>query len=159
MFSQVEKMNEHIPGTKLAEQLVTQPSGATMAEIIAATGGPQYNVLKRLVARGYRVSKVKEGKETRYFAEAPAARSFEATVTSKGQVTLPKEVRGCLGLRAGDKIRFTLEDVDRMAVERAALSIRDLFGILGKPRRSATLEQMDEAVRRHAVQRYLRSKR
>jgi hypothetical protein len=34
-----------------------------------------------------------------------------------------------------------------------------LFGILGKPRRSATLEQMDEAVRRHAVQRYLRSKR
>jgi hypothetical protein len=68
-------MNEHIPGTKLAEQLVTQPSGATMAEIIAATGGPQYNVLKRLVARGYRVSKVKEGKETRYFAEAARVKS------------------------------------------------------------------------------------
>jgi antitoxin PrlF len=151
-------MNEHIPGTKLAEQLVTQPSGATMAEIIAATGGPQYNVLKRLAARGYRVSKVKEGKETRYFAEAPATPSYEATVTSKGQVTLPKEVRACLRLRAGDKVRFTV-DHERIVVERAELSIRDLFGILGKPRRSATLEQMDEAVWRHAVERYLRSKR
>lgn len=152
-------MNEHIPGTKLAEQLVTQPSGATMAEIIAATGGPQYNVLKRLAARGYRVSKVKEGRETRYFAEAPATPSYEATVTSKGQVTLPKEVRESLRLRAGDKVRFTLDDAERIVVERAELSIRDLFGILGKPRRSATLEQMDEAVRRHAVERYLRSKR
>lgn len=152
-------MNEHIPGTKLAEQLVTLPSGATMAEIIAATGGPQYNVLKRLAARGYRVSKVKEGRETRYFAEAPATPSYEATVTSKGQVTLPKEVRESLRLRAGDKVRFTLDDAERIVVERAELSIRDLFGILGKPRRSATLEQMDEAVRRHAVERYLRSKR
>jgi sugar-specific transcriptional regulator TrmB len=66
-------MNKHVPGTKLAERLVTKPGGATMAELIAATGGPQYNVLKRLEARGYRVRKVKEGKETRYFAAAPAA--------------------------------------------------------------------------------------
>jgi antitoxin PrlF len=152
-------MTEQITGTKLAEQLVTQPAGATMAQIIAATGGPQYNVLKRLAARGYRVSKIKEGKETRYFAEAPATPSYEATMTSKGQVTLPKEVRECLRLRVGDKVRFTLEYEERIVVERAALSIRDLFGILGKPRRSATLEQMDEAVRRHAVERYRRSKR
>jgi hypothetical protein len=86
-------MNEHVPGTKLAEQLVTQPQGATMAEIIAATGGPRYNVLKSLEARGYRLRKVKEGKETRYFAEPPASPSYEATVTGKGQITLPKEVR------------------------------------------------------------------
>ena len=55
-------MNEHLPGTKLAEQLLTQPGGATMAEIIAAAGGPQYNVLKKLEARGYRIRKIKEGK-------------------------------------------------------------------------------------------------
>ena len=39
-------MNEHVPGTKLAERLLTRPQGATMAEIIARDGGPQYNVLK-----------------------------------------------------------------------------------------------------------------
>lgn len=152
-------MNEHLPGTKLAERLVTQPNGATMAEIIAATGGPQYNVLKRLEARGYRLRKVKEGRETRYFAEAPASPSYEATVTSKGQITLPKEVRERLNVGKGGKVRFTFEDGERIILARAELSVRDLFGILGKPRRSATLEQMDEAIRQHAVERYLRSKR
>jgi len=130
-----------------------------MAEIIAATGGPQYNVLKKLQARGYRVRKVKEGRETRYFAEPPPAQTYEATVTSKGQVTLPKEVRERLRLHEGDKVRFTLEDGEQISVARAELSVRDLFGILGKPRRSATLEEMDQAVRRHAVERYLLSKR
>ena len=86
-------MNEHLPGTKLAERLLARPNGATMAEIIAATGGPQYNVLKKLEGRGYRIRKVKEGKETRYFAEPPAAPFYEATITSKGQVTIPKELR------------------------------------------------------------------
>lgn len=152
-------MNEHLPGTKLAERLVTQPNGATMAEIIAATGGPQYNVLKRLEARGYRLRKVKEGRETRYFAEAPPSPSYEATVTSKGQITLPKEVRERLNVGKGGKVRFTFEDGERIILARAELSVRDLFGILGKPRRSATLEQMDEAIRQHAVERYLRSKR
>jgi antitoxin PrlF len=152
-------LNKHISGTELASRLLTQPNGATMAEIIAETGGPQYNVLKRLEARGYRVRKVKEGKETRYYADPPPEPSYEATVTSKGQVTLPKEVRRRLRVSEGEKVRFTLESGGRIAVARAEHSIRDLFGILGKPRRSATLEEMDEAVRQHAVDRYLRSKR
>jgi sugar-specific transcriptional regulator TrmB len=76
-------MNEHFVGTKRAERLLTQSGGATMREIIEATGGPQYNVLKRLEARGYRVRRVKEGKETRYFAQPPAVQSYDATVTSK----------------------------------------------------------------------------
>ena len=33
-----------------------------------------------------------------------------ATITSKGQVTLPAEVRKILGLKSGDKIAFTVED-------------------------------------------------
>ena len=57
-------MNENVPGTKLAERLLTRPNGATMTEIIGAAGGPQYNVLKKLEARGYRIRKIKEGNET-----------------------------------------------------------------------------------------------
>jgi AbrB family looped-hinge helix DNA binding protein len=152
-------MNEHLSGTKIAERLMVRPEGATMAEIIATTGGPQYNVLKKLEGRGYRVRKVKEGNETRYFVTPPGAFSFEATITSKGQVTIPKEVREHSGLRAGGKLKFTLESDGRVVVTRAMLSIRRLFGILGKPPRRATLEDMDDAVRRGAVERYLRSKR
>lgn len=152
-------MSNNSAGTKIAERLMTRPDGATMDEIVAATGGPQYNVLRRLEGRGYRIRKVKEGKATRYFAEPPGAPSYEATVTSKGQVTLPKEVRERLRVRDGGKVRFTIENENRIVVARAELSIRDLFGILGKPRRSATLEEMDEAIRQHAVERYLRTKR
>jgi len=151
-------MDERIPRTKVAERLWTRPAGATMREIIAATGGPQYNELKKLEGRGYIIRKVKKGNETRYFASPPAATSYEATVTSKGQVTIPKEIRDHLGVRAGGKLRFTSDADGRVVVTPAMLSIRRLFGILGKPPRRATLEEMDEAIRRGAVQRYLRSK-
>ena len=133
-------MNKHIPGAQLAAQLFSQPNGATMAEIIAATGGPQYNVLKRLEARGYRLRKIREGKETRYYADPPPKPFYEATVTSKGQVTLPKEVRERLRIGEGDKVRFTVEIRNPGLCWRGpSNSIRDLFGILGKPRRTSPL--------------------
>jgi antitoxin PrlF len=150
-------MDERISGTKLAERLFTQRNGATMDEVIAATGGPQYNVLTSLSARGYQVRKVKEGKRTRYFATPPVSQSFQATMTSKGQTTLPKEVRERLNLHSGDKVRFTIEDGGRIAVSRGGSSISDLFGILGKPPRSLTLKEMDEVVQQAAVDRYLRA--
>jgi len=136
---------------------MTRPAGATMVEIVAATGGPQYNVLRRLEGRGYRIRKIKEGRATRYFAVPPAAPSYEATMTGKGQVTLPKEVRERLRLSGGSTVRFTLERGDRVVVSRGGGRLHDLFGILGKPPRSATLEQMDEAIKRGAVDRYLRA--
>ncbi len=150
-------MDADVSGTKLAERLFTQPSGATMPEVIAATGGPQYNVLKGLEARGYRVRKVKKGKATRYFAEPPAQPSYEATVTSKGQVTLPKELRERLRLREGDKVRFTAEAEGQIVMARGGHSIRDMFGILGKPARSLTLEEIDEVIRQAAVNRFQRA--
>jgi len=150
-------MTDDGTGTKIAERLITRPDGATMDEIIAATGGAQYNVLRRLEARGYRVRKVKEGRTTRYFADAPAAPSCEATVTSKGQVSLPKEVRERLRVGEGGKVRFTFEDGDRIVVAKGGPRLRDLFGILGKPPRSLTLEEMDEVIQQAAVDRYRRA--
>jgi antitoxin PrlF len=152
-------MDKYRPGTKVAEELLTAPAGATMAEIRKATGGPQYNVLSKLEGRGYTIRKVKEGHATRYFAVAPGAPAFEVTVTSQGQITVPKEIRERLSLHAGSKLRLVLENDHRVVMAPVNLSITRLFGILGKPPRSATLEQMDEGIRRAAVDRYLRSKR
>lgn len=150
-------MTDDSPGTKIAERLMARPHGATMDEMVAATGGPQYNVLKKLEGRGYRIRKVKEGRTTRYFAEAPASPFYEAKVTSKGQATLPKEVRERLRVRNGGKIRFTLEDGDRIVVTNGGPRLSDLFGILGKPPRSLTLKEMDEVIQQAAVDRYLRA--
>src|SRR5215216_6015679 len=103
-------MDEHLSKAKVVERLLTRPAGATMREIIAATGGPQYNEIKRLAGRGYTIRKLKEGNETRYTAIPPAEPEYEATVTSKGQLTLPKEIRERLGVRAGSKMRLTIEE-------------------------------------------------
>lgn len=141
-----------------AEQMMVRPQGATMDEILAATGGSfQYNAKRRLEARGYSIRKVPEGSKARYFAIPPQAPAFEAAVTSKGQVTIPKEVRNRLGVRAGGKLRFSVEDGDRIVVSARPSSIQDSFGMLGKPPRSATIEEMDSAIRRAVVDKYLRA--
>jgi antitoxin PrlF len=150
-------MDERVTKTKVAERLLMRPGGATMREILAATGGPQYNELKRLAGRGYAIRKVKEGSETRYFVVPPISPSFEATVTDKGQVTIPREVREHLQLHSGQKLRFVVKEGKEAVLMPVANRLSDLAGMLGKPRRSATLEEMDEAIGRAIVDRYLRA--
>jgi antitoxin PrlF len=150
-------MNEQTTGVRLAERMLTSSGGATMDEIVAATGGPQYNLLRRLEARGYAIRKVKEGRATRYFARAPDTTTLAAAVTSKGQITVPRDVRDALRLVPGDTVEFSIDPNGAAIMKRKARSIRDLFGILGKPSRSLTVEQMDESIKEAAVNRFLRA--
>ena len=75
-----------------------------------------------------------------------------ATVTSKGQVTIPKEIRDRLKLKQGARIRFT-ENADGTVTLRAQTrSVLDLVGVLKpKPARHVSVEEMNEAVRRAAA--------
>ena len=153
-------MVEDRPGTKIAEQMMSRPDGATMDEVIAATGGPQYNVLRRLEGRGYRIRKVRRKGEqhARYFAKAPATPSYEAEyVTDKGQVTIPQEIRERLRLGAERRSASPLKTATEIVVTNEGSKLSDLFGILGKPPRSLTLKEMDEVIAQAAVDRYLRS--
>jgi AbrB family looped-hinge helix DNA binding protein len=152
-------MNEHLPGSKTAERLFSRAEGATMEEVVAATGGRQHNMLERLKARGFTVRSRKEGRTTRYWAIPPATSSFPATITAKGQVTIPQEVRTRLGIRRGDKIRFVVEPDGRVMLLRGTGTIEDLFGILGKPPRRLTLEQIEEGIVDAAVERATRGLR
>jgi AbrB family looped-hinge helix DNA binding protein len=150
-------MNEHLPGSKIAERLFSRPEGATMAEVIAATGGRQHNLLERLKARGYTVRSRKEGPTTRYWAVRGGEQSYVAPVTLKGQVTLPKEVREKLYLRGAGKIRFVLQD-DKIYIDRKTGSLDELFGLLHRPgMRARTIEEMDEGIRKAVTERYLRA--
>ena len=150
-------MNEQLPGTKIAERLFSRPEGATMAEVVTATGGRQHNLLERLKARGYTVRSRKEGRTTRYWATRLGPPSYEATVTSKGQVTIPKEVRDRLGLRESDTLQFEIED-GRVILKRKSGGLDDLFGILHRPgMRPRTIGEMDEGIHETVTGRYLRA--
>ena len=76
-------------------------------------------------------------------------------MTSKGQITLPKEIRDRLGLKRGDRVRFVVEDDGRVRLLPAKRDISELVGILPRPKRSLSLEELDDivqtAVARHVV--------
>ena len=70
-----------------------------------------------------------------------------ATITSKGQITLPKVVRTKLGLEAGHRVEFIETDAGFL-VKPATRDIRLLKGILPKPRRAVTIEDMNKSLAR-----------
>ncbi len=77
-----------------------------------------------------------------------------ATLTSKGQVTIPKEVRDHLKLRAGDRLNFVVSAEGEVLLKPAKLHVRDLYGLLQrKGRRPVSIEDMDAAVLRSFAKR------
>lgn len=71
---------------------------------------------------------------------------WELTLSSKGQVTLPKEMREALNLRPGDQIVYSIIDGEVVLTPKN-VDFNDLAGLLGKPPRGrATLEEIDESV-------------
>lgn len=74
-----------------------------------------------------------------------------ATLTSKGQITLPKEIRTALGLNTGDKVDFVRMKDGNYALLPAMHSVKTLEGFLRKPgRKPISLEEMDEAIAKGA---------
>jgi len=69
-----------------------------------------------------------------------------ATVTSKGQVTIPVAVRAELGLHPGSRLRFTAVGDGRYEIRADTTSITDLKGSVPSPARPVSLEEMDEAI-------------
>jgi antitoxin PrlF len=71
--------------------------------------------------------------------------SVVAKITSKGQVTIPKEVRDALHLKSGDRIAFDLRPDGSAVVRPAKVDIRDCFGLL-KAKRHVSLEEMNRVI-------------
>ena len=69
-----------------------------------------------------------------------------ATLTSKGQVTIPKQARDTLNLDAGDRVEFIIDDDGRLFVLPVTRSIKTLKGMLPKPTSPVSLKEMDEAI-------------
>ena len=67
------------------------------------------------------------------------------TITSKGQITLPKEVREHLHVAEGDRIEFLIGAGGEVQVRPVTGSVRDLFGCARRAGiRPPTIEELEE---------------
>jgi antitoxin PrlF len=83
----------------------------------------------------------------------------EARMTSKGQITVPKDVRLKLNLKPGDRVLFIIEDDGTARVRAVNKDISSLRGILPPPKRNGTLEEIEESISGAAVKRFTRNDR
>ncbi|MCG6137256.1 MAG: AbrB/MazE/SpoVT family DNA-binding domain-containing protein [Nostoc sp. LLA-1] len=71
-----------------------------------------------------------------------------AKITSKGQVTIPKEIRDYLNLDTGSKVDFVIDENGIAKLIPLNVPIKSLSGILHRPgMKSATLEDMETAIK------------
>ena len=78
-----------------------------------------------------------------------------ATITSKGQVTIPKKVRDKLGLRPGDKLNFDIENDGEMKVSAQKNSISKAAGILYREgQKPISVEEMDRRLGEYFRKKY-----
>jgi len=73
-----------------------------------------------------------------------------ATLTTKGQLTLPKDVREAMGVGPGDRVDFVLMEDGNFAVLPATHSVKELKGLIPRPKKPVSLADMDKAVARGA---------
>jgi antitoxin PrlF len=74
-----------------------------------------------------------------------------ATLTSKGQITIPSRVRAALGLEAGDRVEFVEQEKGQFAIVAATRSVRELKGLFqGKRSKPVSIEEMNAAIARRA---------
>ena len=69
-----------------------------------------------------------------------------ATLTSKGQVTIPAPVRESLGLETGDRVEFIQVAPGRYEMVAATKPVTALKGLIRKPAKPVTVEDMNEAI-------------
>lgn len=70
-----------------------------------------------------------------------------STITSKGQITIPKAVRSHLGVAPGDRLDFAIGQDGSVRITLLSRPVRELFGLLRNPgRRPASLEEISDSI-------------
>jgi len=71
-----------------------------------------------------------------------------STITTKGQVTIPKKIRESLRLNTGDKIEFVLTGDKQALIKPVSAKVDDVYRRLHDPQRKpVSVETMDTAIR------------
>jgi len=70
-----------------------------------------------------------------------------ATITSKGQITIPKDIRTLLDLHSGDKVNFIVEESGEVHFLPATQDVSTLKGIVAKPKKAVNIEDMKATIK------------
>ena len=71
-----------------------------------------------------------------------------AKITTKGQVTIPKNIRESLHLHTGDKIEIVINNQGEAVIRPISKKVDDMFGILKRPKQKVvSVEEMNEAIK------------
>ena len=78
-----------------------------------------------------------------------------STISSKGQITIPKKIRDLLKVGKSDKIVFIPLDEGKVMITSKQSPVAQLFGMLKhrSPARPVSLEKMDSAIRKRRAKR------
>lgn len=74
-----------------------------------------------------------------------------ATLSSKGQITIPASVRNGLGIETGDRVEFVELAEGHYELVAATLPVTALKGLVSAPNRPVSVDDMNAAVRRQAA--------
>lgn len=69
-----------------------------------------------------------------------------ATVTTKGQITIPKDIRDALGVRSGDRVEFFLRPDGVVELTPRTRDLLSLAGMLKWDGPPVSVEEMDETI-------------
>ena len=78
---------------------------------------------------------------------------MRATITSKGQVTIPKPIRDRLRLERGDKIDFVLHEDGDLRVMPVTASVTRLKGMVSRPAVPVSIAEMEAAIAGRAARK------
>lgn len=82
-------------------------------------------------------------------------KEYVATITSKGQVTIPVEIREQLGLGARDKVIFRLGKGNRVELEPLPMSLEEAYGSVAPLGRPENLEELQRIAKEEREDRWL----
>ena len=75
-----------------------------------------------------------------------------ATLTSKGQITIPADVRRVLNVQTGDRVEFVQIEPGRFELVAATRSVRELKGLFGKAAGTVSIAEMNRAIAERGAQ-------
>ncbi len=70
-----------------------------------------------------------------------------ATITSKGQITIPVDIRSALNLEAGDRIDFVIDESGKVIFMPITRDVSSLKGIIARPDNPVSIEDMATTVK------------
>jgi AbrB family looped-hinge helix DNA binding protein len=74
-------------------------------------------------------------------------------LTSKGQTTIPKDIRKRLNLHPGDRLEFVIDEDGRVLVLPASIDASESAGMLKSAARPVSVEDMNRAIRKRGGRR------